>query len=69
MLIFAVLIISFGGAIRIHDAGESCPDWPKCLGLMALIYQRMSKLLIGKRIPMRLTQEDKIIDILCLRYS
>ncbi len=32
MLIFAVLIISFGGAIRIHDAGESCPDWPKCFG-------------------------------------
>ena len=32
ILIFAVLIISFGGAIRIHDAGESCPDWPKCFG-------------------------------------
>jgi len=32
MLIFAILIISFGGAIRIHDAGESCPDWPKCFG-------------------------------------
>ena len=32
MLVFAVLIISFGGAIRIHDAGESCPDWPKCFG-------------------------------------
>ena len=30
ILIFAILIISFGGAIRIHDAGESCPDWPKC---------------------------------------
>ena len=26
------MIISFGGAIRIHDAGESCPDWPKCFG-------------------------------------
>ena len=32
ILLFAVLIISFGGAIRIHDAGESCPDWPKCFG-------------------------------------
>ena len=32
MLIFAILIISFGGAIRINDAGESCPDWPKCFG-------------------------------------
>ena len=32
MLIIAILIISFGGAIRIHDAGESCPDWPKCFG-------------------------------------
>ena len=32
MLLFALLIISFGGAIRIHDAGESCPDWPKCFG-------------------------------------
>ena len=32
MLVFAILIISFGGAIRIHDAGESCPDWPKCFG-------------------------------------
>ncbi len=32
MLILAILIISFGGAIRIHDAGESCPDWPKCFG-------------------------------------
>ena len=26
------MIISFGGSIRIHDAGESCPDWPKCFG-------------------------------------
>ncbi len=32
ILLFAILIISFGGAIRIHDAGESCPDWPKCFG-------------------------------------
>ena len=28
----ALLIIVFGGSIRINDAGESCPDWPKCFG-------------------------------------
>ena len=28
----ALLIITVGGTIRIHDAGESCPDWPQCFG-------------------------------------
>ena len=30
--IMAMLIITVGGTIRIYDAGESCPDWPKCFG-------------------------------------
>ncbi len=28
----AILIVTVGGSIRINDAGESCPDWPKCFG-------------------------------------
>ena len=28
----ALRIITVGGTIRIHDAGESCPDWPQCFG-------------------------------------
>ena len=28
----ALLIITVGGTIRIHHAGESCPDWPQCFG-------------------------------------
>jgi len=32
ILSMALLIILAGGAIRINDAGESCPDWPKCFG-------------------------------------
>ena len=28
----AAVIILAGGTIRILDAGESCPDWPKCFG-------------------------------------
>ena len=28
----AILIVVVGGTIRIHDAGESCPDWPQCFG-------------------------------------
>ena len=28
----AAIIILAGGTIRILDAGESCPDWPKCFG-------------------------------------
>ena len=27
-----VVVIGLGGLIRIYDAGESCPDWPLCLG-------------------------------------
>ena len=30
--IMAVAITIVGGTIRIHDAGESCPDWPTCFG-------------------------------------
>lgn len=32
ILSMALLIIIAGGSIRINDAGESCPDWPKCFG-------------------------------------
>ena len=27
-----MISIVIGGTIRINDAGESCPDWPKCFG-------------------------------------
>ncbi|MBJ24457.1 MAG: hypothetical protein CMB64_07300 [Euryarchaeota archaeon] len=26
----SILVVLTGGFIRINDAGESCPDWPKC---------------------------------------
>ena len=32
LALIAFLIITTGGWIRINDAGESCPDWPKCFG-------------------------------------
>ena len=32
LVVMALLIIVVGGTIRIHDAGESCPDWPQCFG-------------------------------------
>jgi cytochrome c oxidase assembly protein subunit 15 len=32
LVVMALLIIVVGGTIRIHDAGESCPDWPECFG-------------------------------------
>ena len=32
LAIGALLIITTGGYVRIHDAGESCPDWPLCFG-------------------------------------
>ena len=32
LTLMALLIIVIGGTIRIFDAGESCPDWPKCFG-------------------------------------
>jgi heme A synthase len=28
----SILVIVTGGFVRINDAGESCPDWPKCFG-------------------------------------
>ncbi len=28
--LIAILVVLTGGFIRINDAGESCPDWPKC---------------------------------------
>ena len=28
----AVVIVITGGYVRIHDSGESCPDWPTCFG-------------------------------------
>jgi cytochrome c oxidase assembly protein subunit 15 len=30
--LMAMMIVIVGGTIRIHDAGESCPDWPQCFG-------------------------------------
>ena len=30
--LLSILGVATGGFIRIHDAGESCPDWPKCFG-------------------------------------
>ena len=30
--IIAILVVVTGGFVRINDAGESCPDWPKCFG-------------------------------------
>ncbi len=32
MILLTFLVIILGGIIRIYDAGESCPDWPKCFG-------------------------------------
>lgn len=32
MILMTFLVIILGGIIRIYDAGESCPDWPKCFG-------------------------------------
>ncbi len=32
LVVMAFSIIVVGGTIRIHDAGESCPDWPQCFG-------------------------------------
>lgn len=31
ILTYAVIVI--GAAVRVYDAGLSCPDWPKCYGL------------------------------------
>ena len=34
LALFAITIVAvaLGGAVRIHDAGVSCPDWPQCFG-------------------------------------
>ena len=32
IFILTMIAVALGGAIRIHDAGESCPDWPLCFG-------------------------------------
>ena len=32
LFVITMIAISLGGAVRIHDAGESCPDWPQCFG-------------------------------------
>ena len=32
LLGLTLVVIAFGGLIRIYDAGESCPDWPTCFG-------------------------------------
>ena len=30
--LLSILVVVTGGFVRINDAGESCPDWPKCFG-------------------------------------
>lgn len=32
LFVITMLAVSLGGAVRIHEAGESCPDWPQCFG-------------------------------------
>ncbi len=32
LILTTIVVITLGGTIRIYDAGESCPDWPKCFG-------------------------------------
>ncbi len=32
LLGLTLVVVAFGGLIRIYDAGESCPDWPTCFG-------------------------------------
>ncbi len=32
LFLLTIVVIAVGGTIRIHDAGESCPDWPTCFG-------------------------------------
>ncbi|HJL59189.1 MAG TPA: COX15/CtaA family protein, partial [Candidatus Thalassarchaeaceae archaeon] len=34
LAIMALTVIIAGGVVRIHDAGESCPDWPTCFGTL-----------------------------------
>ena len=67
ILLFAILIISFGGAIRIHDAGESRPDWPKCQYLW-LCHLEEEQAAYWEETRMKLIQEVPTTDIQCLRY-
>ena len=30
IVLISLLVVFTGGFVRINDAGESCPDWPKC---------------------------------------
>jgi len=32
LFVITMLAVALGGAVRIHNAGESCPDWPRCFG-------------------------------------
>ena len=32
IFVLTMIAVALGGAVRIHDAGESCPDWPLCFG-------------------------------------
>ena len=32
LLIITMIAIVIGGTVRVNDAGEACPDWPKCFG-------------------------------------
>ncbi|MDP6379209.1 MAG: COX15/CtaA family protein [Candidatus Thalassarchaeaceae archaeon] len=34
LAVMALTVIIAGGFVRIHDAGESCPDWPTCFGTL-----------------------------------
>jgi len=31
--VFAFALIVWGGIVRIHNAGMTCPDWPRCRGV------------------------------------
>lgn len=32
-MVLTYIVIVLGAAVRVYDAGLSCPDWPKCYGL------------------------------------
>ena len=32
LFVLTMVAVALGGAVRIHDAGVSCPDWPQCFG-------------------------------------
>ncbi len=37
LFIITLIAIVIGGSVRVHDAGESCPDWPKCFGTWGFV--------------------------------